>query len=157
MARLQQVGMFMLLMAAAGAWAAASRDGEAAVDASIDQVLGDHARYRAVFDRLQQAVADHDAAAFAALVSFPIEVNLGRARVPIAEPAQFVASYDRIITPAVAAVITGQQYAGLMVSGQGVMFGDGQVWLNGVCKDTACKDAEVKVVTIQDGPHITPQ
>ena len=38
---------------------------------------------------------------------------------------------------------------GRRFAADGVMFGNGEVWLNGICKDDACADFDVKIVTIQ--------
>ena len=157
MKRLQGIGALLLLAAAAVAVAGPTREPDAGVDHMIDQLHGDHAPFRDVFDRLQVAVAARDGAAVAALVRFPIEVTLGRARVPVATPAEFVARYDQIVTPAIAAVIAQQAWDALFVNAQGVMLGDGQVWLAGECADKACTAMQVRITTIQDGPHITPQ
>ncbi len=29
------------------------------------------------------------------------------------------------------------------------MFGNGQVWLNGICEDDACNEFDVRIITIQ--------
>jgi hypothetical protein len=52
-------------------------------------------------------------------------------------------------TPAVARAITAQGYSELFVNYKGVMFGNGRAWINGVCEDTACGDAQARVVAIQ--------
>ncbi len=157
MKRLQRMVALVLLGAAAHAAAGPTREPDADVDSMIDRLHGDHAPFRDAFDRLQAAVAAHDGAAVAALVRFPIVVTLGRARAPVATPAEFIAQYDRIVTPAIAAVVAQQAWDALFVNAQGVMLGDGQVWLAGECADKACTTMQVRVVTIQDGPHITPQ
>ena len=62
----------------------------------------------------------------------------------------FVQHYDAIVTPEIAKAVTEQKYEDLFVNSQGVMFGDGQVWVYGICHDNACKNFDVKVITIQD-------
>jgi hypothetical protein len=124
---------------------------EQAINDSIDRVLGDHARYQAVFARLQRTVAGQDAAAVAALVAYPFTASIEGRKVKIEDAAAFVAQYNRIVTPAIAAVIAKQKYADVMVSAKGVMLGSGEVWLNGACSDRACIKPEVKVIVIQPG------
>lgn len=150
-------GALLLCGVAAAAVAGPTREPDAGVDGMIDRLHGGHVPFREAFDRLQAAVAAHDRAAVAALVRYPIEVGRGRTRATVAAPAEFVARYDRIITPAIAAVIAQQQWDTLFVNAQGVMLGDGQVWLAATCADKACTAMQVRVATIQDGPHITPQ
>jgi len=128
-------------------------DDHMAVNASIDKLLGDHARYEAVIEAYRKAVADGDKAAVAALVDYPIEVDIEGKKTSIKDPAAFVQDYDKIVTPAIAHAIEVQKYSDLLVNGQGVMLGSGETWINGVCKEGSadCSEFEVKVVTIQPG------
>ncbi|MGI9170318.1 MAG: hypothetical protein ACR2FH_09110 [Caulobacteraceae bacterium] len=122
-------------------------------DQAIDALLGDHAPYRAAFVAVQRAVGAHDAGALAAWVGYPLRVKVhGRART-VRTPAAFVADYDAIVTPAIARAVTAQKYQALFVNAKGVMFGSGQLWLNGICADTACKAFEVRIVALQSAPR----
>ncbi len=121
----------------------------AAVNRNIDQLLGDHTRYEPVILAFQKAVAAKDAAAVAALVAYPLTVQLGGRTVKIRNARDFVARYAAIVTPAMAAAIARQRYGALFVNAQGVMFGHGEAWINGICKDAACKRFDVKVVALQ--------
>lgn len=136
---------------AAPAAPAPSAAGDQTVNDSIDNLLGDHTQYQAAITQLQQAVAAKDAAAVAALVDYPFTTTIDGNKVVVKDAGAFVAQYDKIVTPAIADVIVKQKYAELMVNAKGVMFGSGEAWLNGVCKDKACKAFDVKVVTIQPG------
>lgn len=154
---LARLAVLALLSAAGAGMAAPTKEHGTDVAATIDSLHGDHVPFRAAFDALQRAVAAHDAAAVAALVRFPIEVNPGRAPATIASPGQFIAQYDRIVTPAIAAVVARQSWDTLFVNAQGVMLGDGEVWLGGECADKDCTALRVRVITIQGGAHLTPQ
>lgn len=138
--------------AAATPIAATDPAGDKATDDAIDSNLGDHTRYRDVIDRFQKAVADKDAEAVAALVYYPFGATIGGKTVVIKDTAGFVAHYDKIVTAPIADVIVKQKYSDLFVNYKGVMFGSGEAWINGICKDNACKAFDVKVVTIQPGP-----
>ena len=124
-------------------------DDPAAVNQRIDDVLGDHQRYQAVIQQFQKAVADKDAATVASLVSYPFTATVDGKKVKIADRQAFVQQYDKIVTPAIASAITQQKYSELMVNYKGVMFGSGEAWINGICKDGACKNFDVLVVAIQ--------
>lgn len=67
----------------------------------------------------------------------------------IRKAAAFVKNYDAIVTPAIAKVVEAQSYDSLFVNQQGLMFGNGEVWINGICKNKSCSEVEPKVVTIQ--------
>ena len=124
-------------------------DDPLAVNQAIDEALGDHVRYEAVIRQLQQAVAANDAAAVAAPVDYPFAIVRDGQPLKIADAEAFVRDYDRIMTPPIAEAIKRQRYSELMVNYKGVMFGNGEAWVNGICKDDACKDVDVRVVALQ--------
>jgi hypothetical protein len=119
---------------------------------TIDTVLGDHTAYEPVIRAAQSAVAAHDAATLAALVRYPIKVSIDGHRTTIRSEADFIARYDSIITPEIAEAVTSENYDDLFVNYQGVMFGEGQMWIGGRCLDAGCKRVDVKVIAIQPGP-----
>jgi hypothetical protein len=129
---------------AAAATPATSANGD--VRQRIEQVLGDAAQYETVFNAFQKAVNGGDRAAVVEEVRFPLNIANGA---KITGPGEFQRNYERILTPAVRKAIAAQKFDDVMVNQQGVMIGDGQVWLNGTCLDQACSRTGVKVVTIQ--------
>lgn len=139
--------------AASQAGAASAEAGDKVIDDAIDTLLGDHAKYRAVVDAYQKAVAEGDKEAVAALIDYPFSTTIEGKRTSLKNAAGFVSNYDKILTPAIADVIEAQKYSELMVNGKGVMFGSGETWINGICKKGSadCSEFEVKVVAIQPG------
>jgi hypothetical protein len=125
---------------------------ESATNGAIDDAFGEHAKYEAVILSLQKAVAAHDVTAVADLVRYPISVSINGRKTMIRNAKAFIANYSAIMTPDIVATVKSQKYEDLFVNYQGVMFGRGQIWVNGVCKDKACKTQDVKVITIQHGP-----
>ncbi|AWH35608.1 hypothetical protein C1929_01980 [Stenotrophomonas sp. ZAC14D1_NAIMI4_6] len=123
---------------------AAADEGDAR--ARIDSVLGDAAQYEKVFNAFKTAVVGGDRAAVVEEVRFPLNIAGGR---KITGPGEFQRNYEKIITPAVVKAMSGQEFSKVFVNQQGVMIGDGQVWLTGECLDKACARTEVKVGTIQ--------
>lgn len=122
---------------------------DADTDAAVDNALGDHTAYRAAFDAIQEAVADDDKTGFAAWVSYPIALTADGEAMTIEDAAQFEEHYDLILTDEIKAAIADQKWQDLFVNYQGIMFGNGQVWLNGICKDDKCAEFDVKIITIQ--------
>ncbi len=115
----------------------------------IETLLGDAAHYEQVFKALQQGIAAQDRVAVAALMRYPLRVETdGRVR-DIADADAFQRAYDTIIIPSVANAVAAQSFDMVFANWQGVMIGNGQVWLNGQCEDVACTRSDVKVVTIQ--------
>ena len=125
--------------------------GDQTVNDSIDSNLGDHTRYQAVIQQLQGAVASGDAAKVAPLVSYPIGVEIGGKKVMLKNEQEFVARYPEFMTDDIRKAIVETKYSDLFVNYKGVMFGSGQAWINGICKDDACKEFDVKVVALQHG------
>jgi len=152
-ARVTALAALALAMLTAPGIAAAqnSQADQGDIDKSITANVGDSAKFHQVMTSLQQAVAKHDAAAVAALVSYPITVNPHTKRaVRIRTTKAFVASYDKIITPHVADIIEKQKYEDLFVNYQGAMFGSGELWIAGICRDKECKQSDIRIKTIQN-------
>jgi hypothetical protein len=140
------VAAFMALLSVA-----ALAQNRADIDKAIETNIGDPVKFHDAFICLQHAIEKHDAAAVAALVSYPITVNpKANKAMRIRTPQAFVASYDKVITPHIAEVIEKQKYDELFVNYQGAMFGSGEVWLTGICKDKECKQTDIKIKTIQN-------
>jgi hypothetical protein len=153
----QQAPLMRRLLRILGAACACATPGlafadDSATNSAIDNAFGDHAKYETVIRALQNAVAGHDAAQFAGLVRYPITVSINGRKTPIRNAKIFTADYDAIMTPDIVAAVKNQKYGDLFVNSQGVMFGNEEVWVSGVGKDTACKDQDVKIITIQHGP-----
>jgi hypothetical protein len=125
---------------------------ESATNGAIDNAFGEHAKYGAVVLSLQKAVAAHDSTAVANLVRYPISVSIGGRKTMIRNAKTFIANYDAIMTPDIVSTVENQKYEDLFVNYQGVMFGRGQIWVNGICKDKACNARDVKIITIQHAP-----
>ncbi|MBK8086060.1 MAG: hypothetical protein IPK28_20770 [Devosia sp.] len=122
---------------------------DAGTDATLDLEMGDHMAFRAAFEAIQAAVVAGDAIALAEYIPFgePITVN-GQSRV-FPDADAFVAAYGEIFTPDVVEAVVAQTYTTLFVNSEGVMFGNGEVWIGGLCNDAACDSFDVKILAIQ--------
>ena len=129
--------------------ASGEADDHSAVNASIASVLGDPAVYEKAILAFQQAVAQKDAATVATMVDYPFKASIDGKATTIADAPAFIAKYGQIVTPEMADVITQQRYSELFVNQKGVMFGQGEAWLNGICLDDKCEKVDVKVVALQ--------
>lgn len=121
------------------------------INATIDGVLGDHAAFEAAFAAIQAAVAGNEAEAVAGWVAYPFAARIEGEMQPIAGPEAFVGRYDEIVTEEVREAVAGQHYEDLFVNADGVMFGSGQMWIAGVCRDSTCAQTDVRIVAIQGG------
>lgn len=129
-------------------------DDHSAVNQTIDNLLGDAAQYETAILAFQQAVAQKDAATVATMIDYPFTAKIDGKDTKIADAAAFIGKYGQIVTPAMAEVITKQRYSDLFVNGKGVMFGQGEAWLNGVCKDDKCQAFDVRVVALQQTDNL---
>jgi hypothetical protein len=140
-----------LFAAALLAWVPAHAD-EASVNSAIDALLGDHVQYQAAIEAIIEAANSGDAETFASYFSYPITVPVDGEPQTIETANDFVANYDAIMTDAITGTLTGQDYGELFVNADGIMFGAGEVWINGICIDNACSTFDVRVVTLQEIP-----
>lgn len=118
-------------------------------DARVDSILGDPETYSIAFAELQDGIRRNDRQKVAALVRYPITIRVEGRRKMIGDARDFVAQYDRIVTPDIAAAVSAQNWDDVLVTTKGIMIGDGEVWLNGICRDTLCRMFDARVVTIQ--------
>lgn len=137
--------LFAIALGVGGAMAQTEAD----TDAAVDNMLGDHLAYRAVFDAMQAAIAEEDVAAFAALVDYPITVEIDGEAMILADAAEFETHAEHILTPEITEAIENASWAEVMVNYQGIMIGDGQVWINGICADDKCTAFSARIVTLQ--------
>ena len=140
--------LIMVLVVVATLPSAAANVGD--VNAQIDKVLGNHARYETTINAFQQAVAAGSKEDVAAFVRYPIRVSIDGKAATISSSGAFISNYDAIMTPNIVGAIKAQKYEDLLVNSQGVMFGNGQAWLVGICLDRKCRQSVVKVITLQD-------
>jgi hypothetical protein len=111
------------------------------MNARVDTLFGEHETLVAAFDGLTAAVRDGDAETVAAFVKYPFTVTVGGRKLVLKSEQEFVADYDAIITPEIAKVVGGQDYGALFANSNGVMFGNGEMWLTAVCTDKACSSS----------------
>lgn len=110
-----------------------------AVEERIEMLHGGGENFAVAFEVLQDRVTAQDAETVAALVSYPLTVTINGERVVISGEAEFVERYDDLITPEIAEIIMTQDYANLFVNQDGVMFGNGEVWMRAFCTDGSCE------------------
>lgn len=128
----------------------APAEDDTSVRADIESILGGNAdEYKSTFVALQKAVAAGDKDAVAQMILYPLEGAID-GKQTIQDAGQFVRDYDKIVTPAIADAIARQKFADAMVNKNGIMFGNGQVWLTGICEDDACEKQSILVTTLQD-------
>lgn len=119
------------------------------VNARIDMVLGDYRPFEAAFEAIRTAVAADDAEALADWVEYPFNVTIDGEDYALEGPDAFIERYEGIVTPEVKQAVADQKYEELFVDAEGVMFGNGQMWLGGICRDDGCARFDARIITIQ--------
>ena len=91
--------------------------------------IDDPAEFKAYFAKLQTAVKDNKPAEVAALISYPMNLNKDNKTYVIYSKDEFIKKYDRIFTSHVRNKLLAQKVDKLFVNYQGVMVGDGELWM----------------------------
>ena len=83
--------------------------------------------------RLKQAMAADDHAAVAAMLKYPLTVNSSSERpITYRSATAMSANYARVFTPEVEAAVAAATPGNLFVRDQGIMIGNGEIWMNEV-------------------------
>lgn len=108
-------------------------------DTNKDDLYSTHDNYHAFFDIIKDNIAKKDKTAIAAMVKYPLFVQLKGKQVKIKTQKQFIKNYDSIITPKIEEIVKDQQFGGILSTYRGMAFGNGEIWFAGVCQDKNCK------------------
>jgi len=93
--------------------------------------ISDPAHVTQFLARLKQAVAANDRSTVAAMVNYPLTVNSSGGRsMTYRDAAALRANYARVFTPEVRAAVAAAKADDLFTRDQGVMIGNGEVWMN---------------------------
>ncbi|CAH0339634.1 hypothetical protein [Rhizobium sp. CECT 9324] len=122
---------------------------ETEVDQQIENLLGNAEVFKATIADLQGRIANEDSIAVSAFIDYPITVTINGKRKTLRQAEDLEPLYYDIFIPEITDVIVNQDYGSLFVNGDGVMFGNGEVWMNAVCLDDACNETEARIITIQ--------
>lgn len=128
----------------AGAASSAMAETRQAVHDRIENLLGSADDFDLAFDKLKMLFADPNSEALyeiSGLVEFPLAVNGGEGDIVIKDDEAFINQIDEIFPENVRNAVVNQRYEDLSVSSDGVMFGNGELWLNVICQDNACSNS----------------
>jgi hypothetical protein len=120
------------------------------VNQRIDDILGPHEIYATAIERIQKALADRDVVAIGGYVAYGEPIMVNGVEVTLADEADLEANFDDLFNETVVSAVTGQDYAKLFVSSDGIMFGNGELWITGICDDDACEFPFVTIISINN-------
>ena len=118
------------------------------VNAQIDTVLGPHEIYQTAIETIQKALAEGNIDFVAGYIPFGEPIKVNGEDVVIADEADLNDQFETLFNDTVINAVTGQDYGSLFVNQDGIMFGDGELWLTGVCLDDSCADVFVNISAI---------
>ena len=102
--------------------------------------------------RLQASVNANDLTSVAAMIRYPLRVD---GKVTVQSPEDFVRLSQRIITAPVRAAILGQTPESLVLTSEGIVLGNGSVWLDSRCSlavfNSECHDDGIQIIAIDGG------
>jgi hypothetical protein len=111
--------------------------------------FGDAEPFVEAIDVIQAAVADGDAETFAEWISYPFRVTVDGEAYRFDGPEGVVEHYESMMTDEIKSAIVDQQFKDLFVNAEGVMFGNGQLWLSAICQTDTCEQFDVRIITVQ--------
>jgi hypothetical protein len=104
--------------------------------------ISDPAHVTQFLARLKQAMTADDHAAIAAMVKYPLTVYSSAGRpATYRNAAALSANYTRVFTPEVKAAIAAAKPNNLFARDQGVMIGNGEIWMNEI-------GGSMKIITV---------
>jgi hypothetical protein len=80
------------------------------------------------------------------LVHYPLRTSTGAVR----NVRDCVKAYADVFNARVVAAVTKQRFEKLFVNYQGVMIGDGEVWMSSLCRDKDCRTSVFVIVTVNN-------
>ena len=143
--------LFSAALAAAVFVTAIARADEASVDQQIETLLGDAPDYKELFYAFKVALEEGKSDIVVSLVNYPLTVTIDGEEATYGSEQELLDAYDSVFTEAIVEAVSNQDYGSLFVNSEGVMIGNGEVWITGICDDNACSTATPRIMTIQSG------
>ncbi|WP_312117183.1 hypothetical protein [Brevibacillus reuszeri] len=91
--------------------------------------ITDPGAFETFFAKLQAAVEKGDKHLVAKKIKYPLRVNKEGKNRFVHDEQQFLTEYDQLLTSKVKQALLQQKVADTFVNAQGVMVGDGEIWL----------------------------
>jgi hypothetical protein len=120
------------------------------VNARIESLLGSHEVFETAIDAIQSAVSEASVEGVAGYIPFGEPIKVNGEDVVIADKADLAARFEELFNDKVTMAVSEQDYANLFVNQDGIMFGNGELWLGGVCVDDTCDDFFVNIIAINN-------
>ena len=124
---------------------------EEAVLAQIESLHGESVAFGEAFGTLQDAFLFGNPAALADLAFYPLEVEANGELYEIVEAQDLIDNFDSLLTQDTITALSSQDFSDLIVTSDGVGFGNGALWMTLVCLDDSCADTQWGIIRINNG------
>jgi hypothetical protein len=98
---------------------------------------------------LKTRVISGDSTGIAEMVHYPIDVYTN-GKISIANADEFVKNYDSIFNEKIMAVLTDTKDASLILLPDGILVGNGEIWINLFCVDLVCSETQFLITRINN-------
>lgn len=124
--------------------------GENEVLADVENLLGDAAGFVDAYWLLREAITQGDPVTVAELGAYPLTIRANGEVYDVSAPEDLVDGYEMLVTQETQSVVSGQEIGALLVNSDGVMFGNGELWMAPVCEDDRCTVASWRIIAVNN-------
>lgn len=127
------------------------QDKAAYVDFRVKEVAGlQPDDVKSFLESLKKSVEAEDKVYLSNVARYPLRYFENKKRKSVNGPAQFVKKYKAIFTDKVKHTIENQQYQDLFVDSEGIMLGNGEVWISGIVEKTTPPKTLIKIIAVNN-------
>lgn len=120
------------------------------VVSSIETIHGDSNGFFEIFASLQDAVMFENPTDIAQYAFYPLTIRANGETYDVIDEADLVDNFSALIDESTLDTIASQDVADLIVTSEGVGFGDGAVWISNVCLDDSCAETAWGIISINN-------
>ena len=120
------------------------------VMAQIESLHGQSEAFGEAFGALQDAFLFGDPTSIADLAFYPLTVRANGEVYDLIEAQDLVDNFDTLLTQDTVDALSSQDFADLIVTSDGVGFGNGALWMSLVCTDDSCSEANWGIISINN-------
>ena len=115
-------------------------DQDEVIATQIEEMHGDLTGFNDAFGIVTTAMAEGDLQRLAAFADYPLLVHNGDNTYNVESGDDFVDNIQDYVTDETQQIVANQRYDQLFVNGDGVMFGDGAMWMARACDNDDCSE-----------------
>lgn len=116
----------------------------------IETIHGDADGFFQLYSEMQDAVMLGDPTDLAYAVFYPMTIEVEGETYDVADEADFIDNFDLFVSEVALDTILNQDVSDLIVTSEGVGFGNGAVWVSNVCLDDACAETAWGIIAINN-------